>query len=142
MTKVCVSCAESKPLSCFNRKGAKYYNSRCKDCQKVYWQSYYADPQKRARHIETSKTHAKARRERLKQLIREGKDKPCADCGVTYPYWVMQFDHLPEHTKTKQLSLMHGGSEEDILREMSKCAVVCANCHCERTHKRRSLRRG
>ena len=68
-------------------------------------------------------------------IIREAKDRPCADCGIQYPYYVMQFDHVRGEKKFN----IGGGwnnSIEAILEEIDKCEVVCANCHAERTYQR------
>lgn len=61
---------------------------------------------------------------------------PCFDCGVFYPYWVMEFDHVPG---TKRFNLGTEGKrldEETLRREMAMCDVVCCNCHAERTYRR------
>jgi hypothetical protein len=39
-----------------------------------------------------------------KRLIRQAKARPCADCGVLYPYYVMDFDHRPGTGKTYNLT--------------------------------------
>lgn len=94
-----------------------------------------------------SRRHYDANKERLKQRAKEhdlekkeyirGKKRcPCADCGVQYPYYVMQFDHLPEFQKLRPLALMWERSWKDIDDEIAKCEVVCANCHAERTFQR------
>ena len=64
------------------------------------------------------------------------KDCPCTDCGVRYPPWVMDFDHV-RGEKKYNVALMFRQSLETILTEIEKCEVVCSNCHRERTHKRR-----
>jgi len=46
----------------------------------------------------------------------------------------MQFDHLPEHRKRRDVSDL--STTGQILREAAKCEVVCANCHAERTFQR------
>src|SRR4051794_19485248 len=71
-------------------------------------------------------------------VIREAKDVPCKDCRHRYPFYVMQFDHLPEYKKLIKLSTaskLH--SKEAVRTEIAKCEVVCANCHAERTFQRR-----
>ncbi len=80
-------------------------------------------------------------RKDLQLYIRELKEKdPCLDCGVSYPHYVMQFDHVrgeklfnigdfatgPLHTTKKKL-----------LEEIAKCEIVCGNCHAARTWTRR-----
>lgn len=75
--------------------------------------------------------------ERGRALIAALKDRPCADCGGVFPPVVMQFDHLPGHTKVANLSRMSRAPEQAIREEAAKCDVVCANCHAIRGEKRR-----
>lgn len=77
-------------------------------------------------------------RQRIKAMIRKAKDKPCQDCHVAYPWYVMDFDHLPGNIKLAVPSRLvkTGWSVRKIRAELAKCDVVCANCHRERTHKR------
>lgn len=64
------------------------------------------------------------------------KSVPCADCGIQYPSYVMQFDH--KGNKEFQIGTNTLLSEYRLKLEIAKCDVVCANCHAERTHKRRN----
>ena len=71
----------------------------------------------------------------MRLRLRELKEVPCEDCKRTYPYYVMQFDHI----KDKKITLSsnsHYTSTKKMLEEIDKCEVVCANCHAERTAKR------
>ncbi len=65
------------------------------------------------------------------------KSRPCADCGIQYPFYVMDFDHREGVTKEFALNSVTRLTREAILREIAKCDVVCSNCHRERTHQRR-----
>lgn len=59
---------------------------------------------------------------------------PCIDCGLYYPHWIMQYDHLDPSTKEADISkLVSSGSIKRIDEEISKCDLVCANCHITRT---------
>lgn len=94
----------------------------------------------RQRNREKIALKAKAEREEGRQLIILAKARPCADCGKTYPYYVMDFDHKPETEVSHHLKPRgrHGmdrlaGSKNLLLAEIAKCDVVCANCHRERT---------
>ena len=69
-------------------------------------------------------------------LIIESKNKPCADCGLEYPPYVMDFDHRPDEEKLFNISTNGNKSVERVRQEIEKCDVVCANCHRERTHQR------
>jgi len=49
----------------------------------------------------------------------------------------MQWDHLPGAHKLGNLSTtLRGRSREEILEEIAKCELVCANCHAIRTFQR------
>jgi hypothetical protein len=59
-----------------------------------------------------------------------------------FPYWVMDFDHRPGVRKRGNISAMARDPRytiEDIIAEIKKCDVVCANCHRTRTHTRLEL---
>lgn len=75
--------------------------------------------------------------ERAAVVIRQAKARPCIDCGVEYPYWIMQFDHV-RGIKEFALNACTGGciGIEPIKTEIAKCDVVCANCHADRTYQR------
>lgn len=81
----------------------------------------------------------RAKKERLREVLRELKNKPCSDCGICYPYYVMDFDHRPGETKRFNLGNSIARSERLLREEAAKCDLVCANCHRQRTHDR-SLR--
>lgn len=81
---------------------------------------------------------AKERQARVRKKIREIKEtSPCTDCGVNYPFYVMQFDHLEEFEKVGNIGklIVHRGVNV-VMEEIEKCEVVCANCHADRTWKR------
>ena len=62
------------------------------------------------------------------------RDHPCVDCGETDPV-VLEFDHL----RDKKFGIATGirnRNWQDVLDEIAKCDVVCANCHRRRTTKR------
>jgi len=67
------------------------------------------------------------------------KSAPCFDCGDAYPPYVMDFDHV-RGTKVKNVSRMIVETVPftRIMEEISKCDLVCANCHRERTHIRKT----
>lgn len=61
--------------------------------------------------------------------------KPCADCGISYPPYVMQFDHIVDGKRGNVADMARSGfSIENLQAEIAKCELVCANCHAERTH--------
>lgn len=60
---------------------------------------------------------------------------PCKDCSLIHPWWRMQFDHLRDKVDTIS-NLTNTGNLQLVLTEISKCELVCANCHADRTYKR------
>lgn len=90
----------------------------------------------RQKMIDRAAAHSRADRRRLRELVRAAKARPCADCGVVYPYYVMQFDHVGDKAFTIGTAIGRGVAVDRVFAEIEKCEVVCANCHAERTHRR------
>lgn len=87
----------------------------------------------RARYI----IRADEKRRKMADFIREQKSKPCQDCGIQYPPYIMDFDHRVGSDKSMDVSRMTGcGSWKKLELEISKCDVVCSNCHRKRTYDR------
>lgn len=65
------------------------------------------------------------------------KKGPCVDCGIEYPPYVMDFDHLEDKSFNIAWIVSRNLKGMAFLQqEIDKCELVCANCHRERTHKR------
>ena len=124
-------CGFEKYQSEFHTHKTRGLQSDCKSCRSEYNRRHYQKNKKK--YIESSLKS----RQNKKDFIRDLKDLPCKDCGIKYPYYVMQFDHL----RDKSFSIASEGwakSIDDIKEEVEKCEVVCANCHAQRTYERRS----
>jgi hypothetical protein len=77
------------------------------------------------------------RRKELVAFVISLKQKPCMDCGIKYPHYVMDFDHRDKKTKLASIcsmTLLHSYSKKKILEEVEKCDLVCSNCHRIRTY--------
>lgn len=97
--------------------------------------------ERRKYHREWSKNHKEwwiKRKARNKQIINEAKNVPCADCKKTYPFYIMEFDHVEgkKEINISEIASHKHWSEEHIRKEIAKCEVVCSNCHQERTYQR------
>lgn len=118
-----------------SRYSSPRYKCRCDDCRKAM-----TDYQRSRRNalpdvVEKNRRKVAERREKLAKLNRKLKEgKPCTDCGIIYPFFVMQFDHLDGSDKVTTVSRLW--SEKTIIEEASKCELVCANCHAIRTYVR------
>jgi hypothetical protein len=86
----------------------------------------------RAEMMVRSSERARAGRAMLNML----KQVPCMDCGGSFPPECMDFDHRPGTIKVGDLSRMIRHSVVNILIEVEKCDIVCANCHRLRTARR------
>ena len=104
----------------------------------------YKDPEKqkeaqRRYYLESKEKYQQRRRDRrnrYRKHIQEIKSTtPCTDCGIQYPYYVMEFDHLRDKSFTIS-NLSKINSWEHFLEEIDKCEIVCANCHKHRTWMR------
>lgn len=130
--KRCTKCHAEKDETDFSRRRKEGPPlNQCKSCVKAY----------QAAHYHANKQQYFARnaqyRQRVAELIKAMKQKPCADCGQSYPPWVRDFDHRDGESKFKDISKLTGNSSWGIVqREIEKCDVVCANCHRIRTHNR------
>lgn len=105
----------------------KLRHEQCRESLKIYARTWRQNNKARIRGY---------RDDRIK-AIRDAKTKPCLDCHIMYPSYIMQFDHREPSYKNFNI----GGSWcsrtlKSILSEIDKCDVVCANCHAKRTHKR------
>lgn len=80
----------------------------------------------------------KARRDTLVTwYLKQKTGKPCTDCGGTFHPVAMEWDHLDRDRKRANVSrLVSHGSLRALQEEMSKCELVCANCHAVRTFER------
>jgi len=76
-------------------------------------------------------------RDRNRDYVRQIKEsKPCVDCGLKYHYSQMDFDHLGDKKQTIARLANSEASIKTIKIEMSKCELVCSNCHRLRTWHR------
>jgi transposase len=86
------------------------------------------------------KTRARTTRSRTiaKRKLWEIKEESgCVDCGEKYPHYMLDFDHLPEFEKLgSPTQMVHKYSWDKAIKEMSKCDIVCSNCHKIRTWQR------
>ena len=90
------------------------------------------------RNPHKARVSKKKREKEIQLYVRLAKEgKPCKDCGKSYPYYVMQFDHRERKLKecTPSKLCRKGWCDERIQKELDKCDIVCGNCHAERTYQ-------
>lgn len=133
--KVCVTCRQQKPDEEFSRKG-KGLQSSCKLCVAEYHRRYYA--RNKVQYMAKNRRNKMRQRARLRAILWEVKQRPCLDCGGIFHPWVMELDHRDGTNKVAAVGRLvgRGCTDEQLLLEIDKCDVVCANCHRMRTYNR------
>ena len=96
------------------------------------------ETERRWYHANKAKVIEKKNRKkaRLRAMVQAKKEQPCADCGVAYPYYVMDFDHISGDKVMMISQLVLRGATTRLMVELEKCEVVCANCQRIRTFER------
>ena len=130
--KVCCKCKVEKPIEEFNFRNrlANLRHRYCRECGKQFTRTHYK--RNKSQYIARSMRANVERRQYLQQV----KSRPCADCGVQYPYYGMDFDHREGEEKLFEMNRVSYVSMRAVKQEIEKCDVVCANCHRERTYQR------
>lgn len=103
-----------------------WYRKNKKKCQKQMRKRY-------RRRIKRYKEIRQAIRQRNIDIIQQFKHEPCMDCHKRFDPFIMHFDHRNPDTKFRTVSQMTSYSVQKLLTEISKCDLVCANCHGLRT---------
>lgn len=86
-----------------------------------------------AQSIVARRAWQKQYRLKLRALVAKEKDRPCMDCGLSYPSYVMDFDHRGNKIADVSDLVESSHSLKRITTEIEKCDVVCSNCHRLRT---------
>ena len=136
--KRCARCKKWKDEEEFNwRYLGLSRQSICRDCSKLQRREHYErhKDEEKARTYETTKE----RRERAQKFIYEYlSNQRCKDCGE-YDFAVLTFDHVVGEKKMDISKMVaEGYSIDAIKKEISRCEVVCSNCHMRRESRRRS----
>jgi predicted nucleic acid-binding Zn ribbon protein len=64
----------------------------------------------------------------------------CSICGYNEHPAALHFDHIDPSLKSFTISQDVKKKWEDIINEINKCRVLCANCHAIHTHKENHYR--
>lgn len=84
-------------------------------------------------------TYNRTRKDKLLQVVNEYKsERKCAYCGEA-DHCCLDFHHLDPSKKDLTVNeLVKKSNTQRLLKEFSKCEIVCANCH-RKLHAGRSL---
>ena len=76
------------------------------------------------------------RKRELQATVSVLKSGPCSVCGEKHDPVLMDFDHLDPATKLFEIckGVQNKMTLDAILSEITKCQLLCAWCHAEKTH--------
>ena len=107
--KTCTQCGKLLPLTQFYKNGKRLY-SCCMDCHKANIKKAYD--------------------EKVKAVSDYKREKGCRKCGEKRAY-LLDFHHRNPKEKDFVISNKARCKLETLIEEISKCDVLCANCHRE-----------
>jgi hypothetical protein len=133
--QICSICRTAKYSADFfyRNKNTNRLHTQCKECyitkRRKTWRDHYHKygSNYRKRAIERTRDVRNELRQRMLEYLH---DKACAICGVN-DVRVLEFDHIDPTKKSFGIAkaLTYTFSWERILNEVSKCQILCANCH-------------
>lgn len=133
--KKCSYCNQFLDESYFGVKytstsGKTVLQSICKSCNKDYQKNHYKE--NKTKYIDKAREYEKSVRRDMLDMLSNSK---CIDCGNN-DIRVLEFDHVADNKAGDVSMFASRSNRRAMLEEISKCEVVCANCHRIRTHTR------
>lgn len=113
----CTACGVSKSEDEFYFKGRKALGIRMKECKACF------------------NTRMMRRYEERAEYIVSLKGGKCLLCGYNKCLAALHFHHVDPTQKEFQISKRWSASKENILKEVEKCVLLCANCHAEEHYR-------
>lgn len=114
------------------------YSEDIREKKRKYWKEVWY-PNNKAKHIANNTSYNIERRANVKKLLGDMKlEKGCIDCGYNSHPEALEYDHISDNKEfSVSRAIAMGYSMKRIETEISKCELVCANCHRVRTFNRR-----
>ena len=128
--KLCKKCGDEKPEVefAFRNKSKETRQPYCKACRKKIDAKVWIDADFRERKLQRQQSYRDQNRDFILKYL---QTHACIDCGEADPI-VLDFDH--RNDKSAGIAQMIGSvSQENIMLEMAKCDIRCANCHRRKT---------
>lgn len=113
-------------------------NGRCSECRAIYQKQWYQAHKEE--HKQRARKWNDIRHKEVTDLIRELKSAPCVECGQKFHFSAMDFDHI-EGKKEFGIARAKYYGRDKLKPELSKCQVICSNCHRVRTYNRLIVQR-
>lgn len=90
--------------------------------------------------LSTHGKHFRKYQAKIKQMAQESKNRPCAICFDTFPFFQMEFDHLKNKIEPISVMISKRRPFAKIILEISKCQVLCSLCHRRKSIKEFELK--
>jgi hypothetical protein len=132
--KQCSRCEQSKPIEEFpwKHRARGVRRAWCRSCARAYAQAHY-QANKRYYKAKAHKSRVVDRKRVRGLVVAYLASHPCIDCGEDDTA-VLEFDHRDPLLKRSPVStLATSAGWKNVLREIEKCDVRCANCHRQKT---------
>ena len=146
--KKCATCKVTKYHNDFTRAKAQKdgFSVYCRVCSREKNRdSYYKYHEKRiasakaykANNIEKARALgrravARSRLRLVTHIMEYLSAHPCVDCGETDPI-ILEFDHVRGKKLGNVSVIATKGSMKNLVAEIAKCEIRCANCHRRKT---------
>lgn len=133
--KECSICKEKKDYSEFNKRSTSKdgFQNLCRVCSNNKSRKNYS-ANKDVMKKQISKNKEKYKIELQKFIFDYLSNHPCVHCNETDPV-VLEFDHLRDKETNVSTAIKNIWSIARIKTEISKCQILCANCHRRKTAK-------
>ena len=135
----CTKCLREKSQEDFfiRDKTRQIRHKQCKDCYREHRKTYYQEHYRKYhnRYIERALKRRRARKQAYRiNMLNYLKDKQCENCGNA-DIRVLEFDHIDAANKSFGIArgIDYTRNWEELLLEIKKCRILCANCHKIRT---------
>lgn len=120
--KYCPSCKHLLDLSSFSAKG-----NACKSCATQRAKNWRVVKENNPDWRKERNAQLADNNRKLKRKMVELMGDVCNDCVQQYPDYVYDFHHLDPSQKDFNIGSSRNWSK--IEKELSKCVMLCANCH-------------
>jgi hypothetical protein len=150
-TKQCTKCGEKKPSTTdyftkSSRSKKDGLHPQCKECKNTTVRRQLSEWRKDPEWVARQKAHLKKHREtadkdprRDRALARklkfiEMKGGCCEKCGYDKNIGAFDFHHTNPKERSISINartMAYAGNEQELLEELEKCQLLCANCHRE-----------